>query len=273
MELKETLQLHTNANLKRVINVNEHRLYVEVYGSPYAPAIVLLHHGLGSVRSWKAQITPLSMDYRLIIYDRWGYGKSEARSKLSVPYFNEDLQDLIVLLDRLDVERASLVGHSDGGTLALYFSAQYPERVNHLITVAAHIYIEPKTETGIVNLRNNYENDEPFREALSRIHGDKSEAVFYNWYNGWVKGDNRNWDMRPILNKITTPTLVIQGTKDEHASPQHARDIANNIPGAKLWLAQGARHLLPSEEPEIFNKKLLDYLRDNTSEMLNGQVS
>jgi pimeloyl-ACP methyl ester carboxylesterase len=135
------------------------------------------------------------------------------------------------------VEQASLVGHSVGGTLALYFSAQYPERVNHLIIVTAHIYVEPKMETSVENLRFNYENDERFREALSRIHGYISEAACYNWYNGWVKGENRNWDIRPILNKITNPTLVIHGTRDEHATPQHALDIATNIPGAILWLA------------------------------------
>jgi pimeloyl-ACP methyl ester carboxylesterase len=262
--------LHTNANQKKVININGHGLYVELYGPSNASVIVLLHHGLGSVRSWKAQIAPLSMDYHLIIYDRWGYGKSEPRSKLSTPYFNEDLKDLLVLLDHFDVKQASLVGHSDGGTLSLYFSAENAERVNHLITVAAHIYVEPKMETSVENLRLNYENDERFREALGRIHGNKSEAVFYNWYNGWVKGDNRNWDMRPTLNKIRIPTFVIQGTEDEHATPQHALDIANNIPGAKLWLAQGGMHLLPSEEPELFNKKLLDYLRDSTPEMAHG---
>ena len=177
------------------------------------------------------------MDDHLIIYDRWGYGKSEPRSKLSTPYFNEDMQDRLVLLDQINVEQASLVGHSDGGTLALYFSAQYPERVNHLIPVAAHISVEPKMETSVENLRFNDENDERFREALSRIHGDISKAVFYNWYNGWVKGNNRNWDISPILNKITKPTLVIHGTMDEHASPQHALEIATNIPSTKLWLA------------------------------------
>lgn len=260
--------MHTNTNYKKVININGHDLYVEVFGPSDTPAIVLLHHGLGSVRSWKAQITPLSMDYRLINYDRWGYGKSASRSKLSVPYFKEDLQDLLVLLDHLKVEQASLVGHSDGGTLALYFSAQRPERVINLITVAAHIYVEPKMETGIEKLCYDFENDERFQKRIRRLHGDQAESVFHNWYNGWTKIDKCKWDMRPIIKNITSPTLVIQGTDDEHATPQHAQDIAENIPGAELWLAQGAQHSMPSEEAEILNNKLLNYLHDNIPEVI-----
>ena len=58
---------------------------------------------------------------------------------------------------------------------------------------------------------------------------------------------NSSWDMRPILRQIGCPTLVVQGEADEHATPQHARDIADGIPGAELWLVPGAGHMLPQE--------------------------
>jgi pimeloyl-ACP methyl ester carboxylesterase len=228
--------------------------------------------GLGLCAPGKLRFPPLSVDYRSIIYDRWGYGCSEPRSKLSMSYFREDLQDLLALLDHFKVEQASLVGHSDGGTLTLSFSAQHPERVHNLIIAAVHIYVEPKMEIGIVSLRYSYENDKLFQEGLHLLYGDRAETVFYNWYNGWAKLDNRNWDMRPIINKITKPTFVIQGIEDEHATLQHAQDIAEGNPGAELWLAQGARHLLPSEEPELFNKKLLNYLRDNVPKVIHREL-
>jgi pimeloyl-ACP methyl ester carboxylesterase len=66
--------------------------------------------------------------------------------------------------------------------------------------------------------------------------------------------------MRPLLGGITCPTLVIQGEQDEHASPQHARDIAAAIPGAGLWLLPGTGHMLPQEADECFNSRLIEFI-------------
>jgi len=66
--------------------------------------------------------------------------------------------------------------------------------------------------------------------------------------------------MRPLLSRIICPTLVVQGEDDEHATLQHAHDIAESIPGAELWLVPGAMHMLPQDLPEVFNQKLLEFL-------------
>ena len=203
----------------------------------------------------------------MIAYDRWGYGRSEERPNLSVPFFPEDLNDLLDLLNSLNIERATLVGHSDGGSIALYFAAGHPERMTCLVTVAAHIYAEPKMEPGIEGVQAAYEGEARFREGLRRLHGEKTDSVFFNWYNGWRSNPEiLSWDMRPLLNRITCPTLVIQGTEDEHATPQHARDLAAAIPNSparhtELWLLEGARHMLPQEEPEKFNQRVLEFIQ------------
>jgi pimeloyl-ACP methyl ester carboxylesterase len=69
--------------------------------------------------------------------------------------------------------------------------------------------------------------------------------------------------MRPVLEKIACPTLVVQGMEDEHATPQHARDIAAGIPGAELWLDPGTAHMLPQERAEVFNRKVVEFLRSS----------
>jgi pimeloyl-ACP methyl ester carboxylesterase len=56
---------------------------------------------------------------------------------------------------------------------------------------------------------------------------------------------------------------VIQGEGDEHATPEHAVDIAENIPGAELWLVPGAKHMLPQEMAELFNQKVLSFLNNS----------
>jgi pimeloyl-ACP methyl ester carboxylesterase len=250
---------HINADLQLV---NGHHLYVERCGLESSPPVVLLHHGLGSVYSWKDHIVPLGeAGFHVIAYDRWGYGRSDSRQTLSMPFFEEDLQDLETLTIDLSLGPAALVGHSDGGTIALYFSESHSESVACLVTAGAHIYVEPKMNVGIESVHSKYERNARFRRALRRLHGDKTEAVFQGWYQGWTKPENLNWDMREGLSKIRCPTLVIQGKEDEHATRKHVEDIAAGIPQAQLWLVTGATHMLPQEIPEIFNRRVIEFLR------------
>ncbi len=241
--------------------VNGHTLNVQVQGPDTGAVVLLLHHGLGSIRAWKAQSTALVQHgYRTIAYDRWGYGASQVRSCLDVPDFDQDIADLATLLDLLEVEQAALVGHSDGGTIALLFAALYPRRVCCVAAIAAHVYVETKMESGIQAVRQSFENDPRFQDGMHRVHGDQYKAVFDNWFSGWLRPDNLEWDMRPQLAGIRCPVWVVQGEQDEHATPQHARDIAAAIQNAALWLAPGTGHMLPQELPEDFNQRLLTFL-------------
>jgi pimeloyl-ACP methyl ester carboxylesterase len=241
--------------------INGHNLNVEQNGPEAGPAVLLLHHGLGSVRAWREQIPALvESGYHVIAYDRWGYGDSDSRLSLDAPGFNDDLADLEKLLDHLALEKVALVGHSDGGTIALYMAARYPERVNCLVTMAAHIYVEPEMQPGILGIRRAFEIDRHFRKGMQYAHGEKFTAVFDHWFDGWYQAESLSWDMRPLLARVECPTLVVQGEQDEHATPQHARDIAKEITGAELWLVPKANHMLPQEQPALFNAKLLQFL-------------
>jgi pimeloyl-ACP methyl ester carboxylesterase len=160
----------------------------------------------------------------------------------------------------MGIQRVALVGHSDGGTIALYFAAQHPSMVGCMVTVAAHIYVEPKMEQAILDIERDFETDERFRRGLQSIHGENYDTVFHNWYDGWHRNEFRSWDMRPVLSQIRCPGLIVQGEGDEHATSQHARDIAEEIQGAELWLVAGAGHMLPQENASEFNPRLLQFL-------------
>ena len=243
------------------MKINHHELNIEQYGNPQAPTILFLHHGLGSTQAWRKQIMAFKeAGYHLIIYDRWGYGASDPRPHLHVPDFKDDLADLDEIINRFELTSLTLIGHSDGGSISLYYAAQNPDSVKALIVVAAHIYLEFKMEPGIQTIRSAFEKDKGFRRGMLRAHGEKYETTFFNWYDGWHTPKVINWDMRPILKKIRCPVLVIQGEEDEHATSQHAIEIAKNIPSADLWLVPGAKHMLPQENPDIFNKKALGFL-------------
>jgi pimeloyl-ACP methyl ester carboxylesterase len=248
------------------INLNGRSISYELHGPETGPVVILLHHGLGMMGAWEEQIPVLAQaGYRVLAYDRWGYGQSQERPQLSLPYFEEDQKDLLSLMQALGIQKASLVGHSDGGTISLYFAREYPRLVRRMVIIAAHIYVEPKMIPTIQELRRSYEQEPKFQEGMRRAHGDKARQVFQNWYGGWVKESNLAWDMRPMLESIRCPVLVMQGMEDEHASLQHAKDLAAAIPGAKLWLAQGAGHMLPRDLPEAFNPRLLEFLKPELS--------
>lgn len=241
--------------------INGHNLHLETHGPADGQPVILLHHGLGSTRAWRGQIPALmEAGYRVVVYDRWGYGQSDPRPALSTPSFTADIMDLLVLMDEVKIKCPIIIGHSDGGTIGLYLAIQYPKLVSKLVVVAAHIYLEARMEPGINGIKHNFEQDTRFRKGLQRAHGDKFNSVFNNWFDGWHKPEILEWDMRPILPEIICPTLVIQGEDDEHATPQHARDIAENIPNAELWLVPGARHMLPQEMADGFNQKVLEFL-------------
>jgi len=244
--------------------INGHEIYIETHGSHGGPPIIFLHHGLGSTRAWGGQLSAfVESGFQVVIYDRWGYGKSNRRNHLNVPCFKEDLSDLEEVISTLKIKPVSLIGHSDGGTIALYYAIQNPGDVSTLVTIAAHIYIESKMLPGIHGLKEAFEVDPRFRNGLEKAHGAKFDSTFNNWFNGWLQSDTKEWDMRPMLSSVQCPALVIQGICDEHATPQHARDIFENIPNSDLWLAPEGKHMLPQENPEEFNLRVTAFLKSN----------
>ena len=256
--------------MKQLLDIKGRNLLIETAGPGYGPVLVFLHHGLGAVRSWKEQIQFFSTaGYQVLTYDRWGHGKSAPRASWSMPEFESDLADLEGILDHLGHKQAALIGHSDGGNIAMHYAIKHPSQVTCLVVIAAHIYIEPKMATGIQNLQREFNDDPPFQVQMHRVHGCNSEALFRGWFEGWSQQKIQEWDMRPVLNQISCPSLVVQGLEDEHASPQHARDLAKAIPEAELWLVPEVGHMLPQEHPGEFNRHVLQFLERTLAVQIN----
>ncbi len=253
----------------QIMKINGRTIAYQRTGPENRPLIVLLHHGLGTVRSWKMQIEAFKQaGYQILAYDRWGHGESAERDHWSMPGFEPDLADLQRILDQLDCTQVTLIGHSDGGNISIHYAIQHPQQVACLVLIAAHIFIDPKMTAGIQALKHTFENDPGFRARLRSVHGSKSEAVFWGWYRGWTRPELQGWDMRPLLNQISCPTLVVQGRHDEHASEQHARHLARGIPTAQLWLLPGAGHMLPQDHPDEFNPRVLNFLQHALTEVV-----
>jgi pimeloyl-ACP methyl ester carboxylesterase len=253
--------MSTGLPVRGFLQSTDHELYYEIHGPAQAVPVICLHHGLGSLLSWRYQVDVLRQaGCKVILYDRWGYGRSSPRGFYSIPGFEPDLIDLEQLIDQLVGDRVALVGHSDGGSIGLLFAARHPDKVVGLVCLAAHTYLERKMETGIREVAARFGEEVDFRAAVQRHHGEKYPQVFQGWSGGWLNPVNASWDIRSELANITCPVLILQGMQDEHATPQHAREIANSIPNADLFLAPGADHMFHQKQANLFNRQLIGFM-------------
>jgi pimeloyl-ACP methyl ester carboxylesterase len=216
-------------------------------GAPPAPALVFLHDSLGCVATWRDVPAALAEATGLdaITYDRRGHGRSSpfAPAPRTVDYFDAEVVTLRRLLDTLGVAEAVLVGHSDGGTIALMAAAIEGERVRAVVSEAAHVFIEDETLAGIRAARDGAESAGLF-DRLARYHGSKVPALVSAWWDTWLDPAFRHWNMEALLPRIACPVQVVQGALDEFGTRAQVDAIARGVRGASevLWLA-GCGHV------------------------------
>ncbi len=217
-----------------------------------APWLVFLHEGLGSIDQWRDFPLKLAMGTNLntLVYDRQGHGKSDGFTEpRPVDYHAREAEVLAELLDALDIARCIPFGHSDGGTIALWFAASEPEATAALVIEAAHVSVEEAAQRGIVAARAQFEAG-PLREGLLAYHGDKVDAMFAAWADTWLSPAFAEWSITEEIQDVTCPTLIIQGERDHYATPGHVDVIAGAVGGpTEVWLIPDAGHS-PHREAE-----------------------
>ena len=198
------------------------------------PALVFLHEGLGCIEMWRDFPEALckAVGCYGLIYDRKGYGRSEKfEGPWPVDYLQiESLLYLPALLKECSIDNAVLIGHSDGGTIALITAASHRNLVTGIITEAAHIFVEQPTIEGIQKTVQAFETSS-IKEKLNRYHKENTETIFYRWAERWLSSEYRGWNIREELPKITCPVLVLQGEDDEYGTRAQVEGIAGQVSG------------------------------------------
>jgi pimeloyl-ACP methyl ester carboxylesterase len=245
------------------VELHGHQLYWERYGDQQDPCVLFLHHGLGSIRSWRRQAPAfVRAGWQVLAYDRWGYGRSDERPSFEYGYLAKDTEEAFQFLEMLKIKELALVGHSDGGSIALLMASEQPARITAMVVVAAHIYFEPLMVGGL-DLIEQSTTEPGLIEALEREHGERASRLVRAWVDHWRSTDPHSLNMQDHLAAITCPTLVIQGELDEHATPQHAVDIAEGVQDGHLWLIPKVKHMPPHEIPDLFNNRVLEFLAES----------
>lgn len=220
-----------------------------------APLIVFLHEGLGSVAMWKDFPERLCRagGFRGLVFSRPGYGRSTPRGAeeaWDVDFMHRQAHEVLPpLFDALGIaEPPWLLGHSDGGSIALLYAARFPQRVAGLVVLAPHILVEDVTVANIEQARTAYlQTDLP--QKLGRYHDDPDSA-FWGWNRIWLHPPFRQWNIEPELDGIAGPVLAIQGVDDEYGSLQQIRGIASRVGRTQLLELPDCGHSPHRDQPE-----------------------
>ena len=227
---------------------------------PAAAPLVFLHEGLGSITQWSGRgfDIPRLLAERTgraaLIFDRLGFGRAAPLPRDRSPdyLYREGEAVLPQVLDATGIDRAVLIGHSDGGTIALLAAAAHPARVVAVVTEAAHVIVEDVTLAGIRDARAAYHvRNSRLRNALIRHHGDKTDLMFRNWSDVWLRPDFAAFDMTGRLPAVAAPVLAIQGERDEYGTPRQLDLIAAGVSGpCETWLVPECRHVPHFQQTE-----------------------
>ncbi len=213
--------------------------------APKAP-LVFLHEGLGSVAMWRDW--PRILCDRLgrpgWVYSRRGYGRSEPvvdvrgpsveaggkrNGRLRPDYMHHEAWSVLpALLAQMGVERPVLVGHSDGGTIALLHASRHP--IGACIVLAPHVIVEDVSIRSITQARDAFTGGE-LRERLARYH-QHVDCAFWQWNDIWLDPAFRDFDIRPDCRNITAPVLAIQGRDDPYGSLAQIDEI--DLPDTRI---------------------------------------
>jgi pimeloyl-ACP methyl ester carboxylesterase len=270
------LMLISSVGMARVdssgyIDVGNDKIFYETAGN--GSVLIFIHDGLVHREIWDEQFFFFSKNYKVIRYDRRGYGKS---SGATGAYSNiEDLNNLFI---HLKIESACLVALSSGGRLAIDFTLKYPNKVSSLALVGAivrgyaftsHFYNRgghlPSNLSNFQQRIEYYATDDPYEIYSENISAKKKVLQLIKQYPRKGHGSSiKTPDEPPAvlrLKEIKIPVLILVGEFDIPDVHAHAGAINAGITNSKRDIIPKSGHLIPIEQPDLFNNSVLKFLK------------
>ncbi|MBF9198008.1 3-oxoadipate enol-lactonase [Microvirga terrestris] len=256
-------------------HVNDIVLHYQVLGGAEGPVLVFINSLGSDLRIWQEVAPAFTERFRVILYDKRGHGLSDAPS---APYSIDDhTDDLIALLDRLAIEKASLVGLSVGGMIAQRMAVRAPDRVQciTLCCTAAKIGTAELWADRIGAVEQH--GIEPIADAVLQrwftpvFHETRPDELT-GWRNMLVRTPAhgyagtcaaiRDADLRPDAGRIATPTLCVAGDQDGSTPAEVVKGTADLIPSARFALIEGAGHIPCIEKPTELSGLIKQHLKE-----------
>ena len=255
-------------------------IHYDVYGDG-APLVLIPGFAAGAW-IWSKHVEPLATKFKVVTFDPRGIGQSSYDSEPLTMRVLAD--DTAALLNRLGIEQGHILGVSFGGFVAQEFALAYPDATRTLSLCCTSFggpnHVSPSMEvlTAVLST-NGYNTDERIRRNLLpafspdfvRKHPKEVEEVIKlrlanpvaeEAYRAQLKA-GIGFDAESRVAGIKAPTLVLSGDADAIVPVQNSRNLAQQIPGARLRLVEGGSHLFFIEQPDEFNRNLVEFLTQN----------
>jgi pimeloyl-ACP methyl ester carboxylesterase len=264
------------------INGSEH--YYEQTGEGFS--LVFIHGAFGDTREWDPQWNYFASNYRLLRYDLRGHGRTGA-SDLDRYTMETYSDDLTCILDELKIDRAVICGHSWGGGIAQVFAVNNPGRLKGLVLAGSTAAMSVTTSEKLLRyvlfprpammlairsmsveqfvrfsfwlagltLGKNWLNKD--ENTLELVRQSMLQVEHSEYLKIW--GAIYGFDLQP-LDRITCPTMVINGERDTKMVFRHTAEILRRIPQAESHVIPAAYHIMTLEQPEAFNEVLAHFL-------------
>lgn len=262
--------------------VQGRKLYYELHGEDPRPPLVLAVGIGGSCRGWLAvQVPELSKRRRVLIFDYPGVGSSEGDA---APFGTDDLADVLAdLLDALDLGASDVLGAFMGGMVAQQLALRHPAHVRRLVLVGTYARPDAKRRMLLAHWRDLARIDAPLEvmvrerllwtaqdETIEQTDLVESMIAFFTRDGAPLTADLfarqceacLAHDTADRLGEIHQPTLVLCGRHDALTPPKFHRELADEIPEARLVTFTAGAHLVMVESADAFNDAVLDFLDD-----------
>ena len=233
------------------------------YSGSFATPLLFLHEGLGSVDLWRdfPQAVVGASGCPGFAYSRQGNGWSQPLSRPRQPdYMHSEAVDVlpIVIEDLAGGRPPVLIGHSDGASIALIYAGS-GYRVQGLVLIAPHVFVEPETIESIAEIHESFSTSE-LPEKMAKYHTEP-ETTFRAWAEIWLSPAFRSWNIEEYLPGVSCPVLMVQGEEDEYGTARQLDAIDRGIgrPGLRLMVPE-ANHSPHLQQPELVIGAVVDFI-------------
>ncbi|WP_315838367.1 alpha/beta hydrolase [Bradyrhizobium prioriisuperbiae] len=240
--------------------VNGIRIHYAIYGQELGKGspVIFLHGGLANTDYWGNQVGPVAAHHTVILMDSRGHGRSTRDSR---PYgYDLMADDVVALMVQLKIEKADIVGWSDGAILGLDLAMRHKDRVGKVFAFAANTMT-----SGVID---GVEKNPTFAAYIARAGQEyAARSATPGDYDAFVEQIGKMWASQPNwsdaqLRSIDTPVLIVDGDHDEAIKRDHTEYMAATIPHAGLLILPNASHFAFLQDPKLFNFALLHFLGD-----------
>lgn len=230
------------------------RIWYATYGS--GVPVILLHGGLGNSGNWGYQVPALVKNgYQAVVIDSRGHGRSTRDER---PFsYNMMAADVLSVMDTLNIEKAAVVGWSDGAVIGLILARQAPERIAGVFYFACNM--DPSG-------RKEFEFTPVLGRCLNRHTADyKQLSATPDDFDGFFEAVGLMQEAQPNysaddLAEIGVPVVVVHSEHDEFIKREHAEYLAQTIPNAAFVFLPDVSHFAPVQRPEQFNREMLAFM-------------